>query len=283
MAARGWCFTSYKTHEEFQDGLREQEPLLYICWGVERCPTTSRVHLQGYLRCSRPIRMAGAKRLCGDQSLHLERRRGTEGEAVKYCQKDLDKDAGAGCVGFFHEWGERSKQGKRSDIDCIRAVIKDGGGMRHVIEAATSVQAVLAAPKFLTYMECGKRDGAPDVRWYWGPTGTGKTRAAIAEAERDFGVDPLWTSSDSLKWFDGYDAHEVVLLDDFRSDDIKLRWMLRLLDRYAVRVQNKGGYRAWKPKRIYITCPRPPRECFLDSGEDIEQLMRRITTVKEFS
>lgn len=283
MAARNYVFTSYKSHPEFQDGLRQGEPLLFICYGVERCPTTSRVHLQGYLRFSRPVRLAGVRTVCGDPSIHLERRRGTEQQAVDYCHKDADASAADGHIGFYYEWGVRGAQGKRTDIDTIRDIVADGGGMRRVIAEATSIAAVLAAPKFLTYIECGKRVGAPTVNWYWGKTGTGKTRAAIEEAESHGGGDPLWISSDTFKWFDGYDAHDVVLFDDFRSDGVSLPWMLRLLDRYPVRVPIKGGYRAFKPKVIYITCPRPPQECFLESGEDVDQLLRRITNIKEFT
>lgn len=85
-----------------------------------------------------------------------------------------------------------------------------------------------------------------------------------------------------MKWFDGYDAHKVVIFDDFRPDWCKLPFLLRLLDRYSMRVAVKGGFRAWVPTVIYITCPQPPDNCYLDSPEEIAQLLRRVTVVKEF-
>ena len=34
--------------------------------------------------------------------------------------------------------------------------------------------------------------------------------------------------------------------------------MLRLLDRYYLRVPIKGAFTTWKPEIIYISCPRVP-------------------------
>ncbi len=287
MAARSYCFTSYKL-EDVAAKLTPDDPpdaVAYFCYGLEVCPTTSRAHLQGYIRFKRPVRLAQAKESIGDGAVHLERRRGSEAQAVDYCKKDARPEAESGQVGHFTEWGERSRQGRRTDIEFVRTTIADGGGMRTIIDGAPSLPAVLAAPRILTYCEAGRpRDGpAPEVHWFWGPTGTGKTRAAFDEAERDRPGSEVWISADTFKWFDGYDAHEVVLFDDFKSDGIKLPWMLRLLDRYSVRVPIKGGYRQWKPAVVYVTCPRPPHECFLESSEDIEQLLRRITEIREFA
>ncbi len=86
-----------------------------------------------------------------------------------------------------------------------------------------------------------------------------------------------------LKWFDGYDGHAVVILDDFRPDMAKMWMMLRLLDRYQLRVPVKGGFTQWRPELIIITCPLPPQDCYLDVGEDREQLIRRITEIRHFT
>ncbi len=96
-------------------------------------------------------------------------------------------------------------------------------------------------------------------------------------------VGDTWWANGGLRWFDGYDGHECAILDDFRPEWCKLSFLLRILDRYPMAVEVKGGMRQWKPKTIYITCPKHPEECYLDAGEDIKQLIRRITTIKEFS
>ena len=124
---------------------------------------------------------------------------------------------------------------------------------------------------------------APTVYWYHGATGTGKTKRAYEVAlELADGDGDIWWANGSLKWFDGYDGHSVAILDDFRPDWAKLWFMLRLLDRYPMRVEVKGGFRQWVADHIFITCPKPPEECYLEAGEDIDQLLRRVTIVKEF-
>lgn len=59
------------------------------------------------------------------------------------------------------------------------------------------------------------------------------------------------------------------------------------MDRYRLQVPIKGGFVAWVPEYIIITCPYEPRKYFEyknDMGvsverEDIGQLMRRIDQV----
>lgn len=85
-----------------------------------------------------------------------------------------------------------------------------------------------------------------------------------------------------LRWFDGYDAHKAVILDDFRPAWCKLHVLLRLLDRYAMRVEVKGSTRQWKPESIWVTAPKPPTEYFAEwEGEDLSQLARRIHEIRE--
>lgn len=137
------------------------------------------------------------------------------------------------------------------------------------------------AEKILTYRE-KQRASSPEVLWYWGATGTGKSRAAAADAaERGHGLDDVFWHPGG-KWWDGYDRQAVVILDDFRPGNWKFAYLLRVLDRYPMRVEVKGGFRQLDSPLIIISCPKHPAECYLDSGEDLEQLLRRITTIREF-
>ncbi len=263
MRARSYCFTS------FLDGLEYDESAIrYIIWGREACPDTDRAHLQGYVEFTRGVSLSSAKRLLGDPAVHLEARKGTAAQAVTYCKKDGD----------YIEWGEPSKQGRRSDIELVRELVGRGEGMRAVLAEASNYQTLSIAKVALTYLEVG-RSSAPKVAWFYGATGTGKTRCVVEEAG-----DPtdVWWANGGLRWFDGYDAHRVAVLDDFRPEWCKLSFLLRLLDRYTMRVEVKGGMRSWLPDEIYITCPKHPGECYLDAGEDIDQLLRRVTVIKEF-
>ncbi len=72
-------------------------------------------------------------------------------------------------------------------------------------------------------------------------------------------------------------------MDDFRPEDMKFQKLLRLLDYNPLRLEVKGGYRQFKAELVIITCPKPPESCYLEAGEDLEQLVRRIDKIKEFS
>lgn len=271
--SRSYCFTSFK-----DTVLYDGDSINYICWGRETCPDTGKPHLQGYVEFPRGVTLSRAKAILRDPVVHLERRKGSQKQAIDYCRKDCNGDQSH----LFFEFGERKQQGARRDIDLVRDIVKGGGGMRKILDEAVNYQTLCIAKVALTYMEVG-RDEPPEVFWYWGATGTGKTRAVVD------GTDPseLWfcngpSAKGGKLWFDGYDAHPVAILDDFRPTWCGLSFLLRLLDRYRMKVEVKGGYRSWRPSKIYVTCPKPPSECYLEAGEDIAQLERRISVIKEF-
>lgn len=98
-----------------------------------------------------------------------------------------------------------------------------------------------------------KRD-KPVVLWFYGATGTGKTRTAI-EIATESGLGYWISHSEKLQWFDGYKGQEYAIIDDFRRNMCSYNYFLRLLDRYSMQVQVKGGYVNWIPKVIIITSP----------------------------
>lgn len=64
-------------------------------------------------------------------------------------------------------------------------------------------------------------------------TGTGKTRTAHEMAKPGEKLVCLH----SLKWFDGCEGADVVILDDFRNKwcfETGFTWLLSVLDRYAI-------------------------------------------------
>jgi len=69
------------------------------------------------------------------------------------------------------------------------------------------------------------------------------------------------------------------LFDDFRGDFCTFHYLLRVLDRYPMRVEVKGSSREFNSKRIYITSCYPPTEIYNKSDEDVKQLIRRIDEI----
>jgi len=151
--------------------------------------------------------------------------------------------------------------------------IADGGNMRDLCAVATSIQSVKHAECLLKYLEA-PRSEKPSVYWFWGKTGVGKTYTAFKEC------DPAPFVLSNGKWWDGYDGHQNVIIDDLRPEMMPLRDLLRILDRYPVAVQVKGGQRQLVATHIYITAPLDPGAMYRHMGEDVKQLLRRIDEVR---
>nr|QXP07608.1 MAG: replication associated protein [Arizlama virus] len=269
--ARGWCFT-YNEHDEQTEKILERLVpesnglLKYLLYGVESAPTTGHKHLQGYLYCKNPCSFKRMKATLPG-SPHIEAAKGSPEQNKTYCSKE----------GNWKEFGELPQQGKRTDIEAIRTMIEEGKNMQKICEVATSFQSIRFAEKLMTY----KPMPAPkerEVRWYWGPTGTGKTRAAMEEAAA---LGDTWISMATGKWWDGYYGQKYVILDDYRSDFCPYHVLLRITDRYPYRVETKGGSTWLEAEIIWITSPYPPNETY-KTIEDKDQLVRRLKVITEF-
>ncbi len=262
MRYRNFCFTDFDVSEERSRALKCLE-CKYLIIGIETCPKTERLHYQGYIELGKQLRLKGIKSLLLSDTVHIEKRRGTAAEAAEYCKKDGD----------FFETGKISKPGARTDISATYALLKDGSNIRSILDEEPNYQSIRIAEKWLTYKE-PHRDWAPEVTWVYGSTGSGKTRLA-----QEMLPDAYWANR-SIKWWDGYDAHEDVIIDEFRGDFCKYHELLRLLDRYPYRIEVKGGYRQFLAKRIVITSCYHPMDVY-STVEDIGQLLRRLKSVSE--
>lgn len=217
-------------------------------------------HIQGYTELLKKTRFNSLKNII--KRAHIEARKGTAEQAATYCKKE----------GNWLEWGERRKQGCRNDLDRVRISALEEG-LRGVT-AIYNLQQIKVAEKFLTYNE-EPRDWKPEVIWIWGPTGTGKSRKA-----RELCKEDVYTKNSGSKWWDGYDGHEYIIIDDFRDSWWEITYMLGLLDRYEFQVEIKGGYRQIRARTIVITSAKNPEDCYRSTGEAINQLIRRIDKIE---
>lgn len=272
---RGFCFTlnNYKDDEvnKIKDFFVNK-----CIWGIfgYEVGENGTPHLQGALYRQHPITIKGLKKDLGDRC-HIEVMHGTYEQNKIYCSKG----------GNVFEVGECPKQGKRSDIHTIKKMAKEGKGMRDMIDEVNSYQAMRCGELVLKYIE-KERDFAPMVMWFYGPTGSGKSYMADYICKQ-YGY-TTWRSNKNLQWFEGYDAHEAVIIDDFRRSFCNYEELLLLLDRYPYRVMNKGGSRQLLAKLIIITCPKSPKDLYQDESsgydieKDIDQLLRRINYIVQF-
>lgn len=269
MSGRNWCFTLNNYSAEEHEAVKALV-CRYIVVGEEEGEEGTK-HLQGYIELEKVCRLSACKKLI--KRAHWETRKGTPAQASDYCKKD----------GKFYEKGNlQGDQGKRTDIERVKEAVEEGG-IRGVIARGTNFnfQSVRIAEKFLEYHEKPRR-WKPTVTWLWGSTGTGKSftaRQLLVIEEDD--EDDLYEKNDGSKWWTSYDGHSKVIIDDFRDSWWGITEMLSLLDRYGKRVEYKGGVRQFLAKEIVVTCNKHPKDCYAGTGEAIDQLLRRIDTVKE--
>nr|WAE43181.1 MAG: replication associated protein [Cressdnaviricota sp.] len=270
--ARGWCITINNwTPEDLAALKAEKHDYMVLAPEVGESGTP---HIQAYIYKHSKIGFPG---------LHKRLKRARLAEAIGTPEQNRTYIVGPYTDGEKHkpfnpdaeEFGQIPRQGKRTDLDEIRAVLKETNSMRKVVEIASSYQSVKMAEQILKYTE-KPRNFKPEVLWFYGPTGSGKSRLAYELLGED-----CYTCLSTGRWFDGYDAHENVLIDDMRKDFMKFHELLRLLDRYAMRIETKGGTRQFLAKRIIITSAYPPQEMY-NTREDVQQLLRRIDQVRLF-
>lgn len=262
--SRTWCWTlnNYSPSDlERLEGL-VGEDLDYLCFGKE-VGAGGTPHLQGYLELPTRRTLSSLKHFIAISSIHLEIRRGKQHQAVDYCKKDGD----------FHEFGTPHNQGRRKDLEVIQDEIKEGATAIDIAEQHFT-RWVVYRRSFQAYRELIEESlerPVPVSVILWGPTGTGKTSSVwSAHAQTDIWV---WPGG---QWFDGYRGQKVALFDDFRGE-LPLALLLRLLDRYPMRVPVKGSFTRWCPEKIFFTSNIPPSDWWPERTESLDPLWRRVT------
>jgi len=243
------------------DTFWDDHPLFkYICWGLETCPKTDRLHQQGwcYLKGPRTEPLNELK------PMHTEIMKGSIKQNVKYCSKQNE----------LHEWGVRPRQGARRDLDGMMALVKQGVPEIELAETNASLWCQYGR-RWEDYRRLlqVRRTWATKVIVFWGETGTGKTRAVYEKAGDDLAV-VTYTKGG---FFLGYNGEETVLLDDFDSDAMPRQVFLHITDRYPYVANVKNGSVNWAPKVIYITSNTHPRLWY---GED-DAVLRRLSVVEQ--
>lgn len=244
----------------------------YIVWGSETGESGT-VHLQGFVYFKNKRSFKATKEAIGTRC-HLEKTKGTPGEAADYCKKE----------GLFEEFGTLPVQGRRNDLTGICEQLKAGKRLAEVADLFPEQWI-----KFHRGIEswanitgqAKKRDFKTEVRVLVGPPGVGKSRRVYDDAARE--SYRVYEKPMDSAWWDGYDHEEIVVFNDFYGN-YPYHALLTLLDRYPLQVPIKGTYRQFNSKRIYITSNKSVREWYSeDKFPNIDALYRRITSYEIFS
>jgi len=251
--SRNWCFTHF---EKDNQKLNENINCRYIIFGTEICPETKREHIQGFVYFNNALTLKSAQKAICNYKIHIEKMKGSHNEAIEYCKKD----------GVFREEGERPIQGVRKDLDKIKEAVGEGQSMSEIIELASNYQSMRMGELLLKYKEQPREIVDIESLWFFG-----KNAALHAWKEAIDGEDEVYTPI-SAKWWDGYDNHKIVLLDD--PNIIKIVNLDKLTNRFPFRVETKGGSRQAKYNKIIFTTENHPALLGID-----QDLLKRIKLI----
>lgn len=258
-----------------------REKVQYMIMADEIAPTTGMAHIQGYVYFKTARTITSVVRLLKkmkDSPPWVSIARGTAAENKEYCSKTDPMPL---------EYGELPVQGKRADLDEIRdrVVVQREPVRKLVMDGKiVNVQQLGFAERLQKYQSQGVRE-LPVVHWYWGPTGSGKTREAVRILQAEC-PDDWCIIEPPYDFMDPYQGHTGVLFDDVRpgSGSAAFAWWLRVLDRYPFYCNVKHGGVWWRANVIVITAPSAPAEFAAAWDQEQEmQLLRRITLVREFA
>ncbi len=251
---RNWVFTLNNPEPTWNPrACYDQGLCKFFAGQYEVGETTGTRHYQGYVVFGHAVTLASAKERIGSTTAHFEVRRGSHSEALSYVSKPETRCPESNQLELGNPPAEG--QGARSDISRAVDILTAGGTIRDVAEQEPTVFVKChRGLQALASLLATPRTEAPTVYYFWGPTKTGKSRAAWSITDDPTRCYPVPLSAGSNIWFDNYipGYHEVVIFDDYYHS-FKFSFLLQLLDRYHIYVPYKGGFLPFNAPTIVIT------------------------------
>lgn len=272
MSGRNWCFTINNYTDDDLDAI-ESWDFNYLIFGRE-VGEKGTPHLQGYIELGKVARLSGMKKM--HDTAHWELRRGTQQQAIDYCKKDND----------WQEIGEKANQGKRNDLEALKEEIMNGKSVDEILlENPMAYHQYGRTLKKLEDLRMRKvwRTEMTTCEWIVGPTGSGKSHMAYGG---DYQPDKHYVWKNDHDWQEGYQQQPIVVINDFRGENIPYEQLLQMVDKWPYWLSRRGEEpRPFTSKHIVITSPLTPEEAYpakAKSKDSINQLLRRVT-VKRLS
>lgn len=263
--SRGWCFTiNNPTGWDTADIEKVIEQSQYLIKGNETGENGTH-HWQGYVYFKE--RKSFNQLRTWLPRAHIERQRGTNIQAIEYCKKDNDfQEWGtppSGPSGQSNKWKEvlsLARSGKLQDIEDKYPAIF----LRYHSKLLS-----LHKPEHPIILDSLENE------WWYGDTGTGKSR----ELWRLY---PNHFQKSLNKWWDGYNGQEVVAIEEWSPKNECTSSQLKIwADRYPFCAEVKGGtLQKIRPLKIIVLSNYSIDECFVNS-QDLDPIKRRFK-VKHF-
>lgn len=247
------------------------EETIYAIWQREKGESGTE-HLQGYAEFTKPLSLSSIKKIVGNGA-HIEKRRGTRVQAREYCRKEDTRIAGPW---EFGEWRDKA-QGKRTDVETVMECLDAGKTEQEIMEEFPNEWAKnYRLIDRYNRLKPKKRNSRTEFHVFIGDPGTGKSKAMMKQCPEGF-----WKPSG--KWFDGYNGVDPLCLDEIDQQDLSIGLLLKMADRYPLRVEQKGGFIDFCPKIMLATSNLAIEEWFPKIAPcTLRALMRRIDSITTF-
>lgn len=298
-----WLITlNNPTQEEygFWHHLHQEEAVECFVWQCE-VGEQGTFHLQGALSCRRALRYRTLHKIRGLQRAAFYSAHDPAG-ARAYCSKDetrataiqlaahfgapvaVERGVGDGVGPYTYGVVPVRRPGRRSDIEGFVTKLKEGATDEDLLEQAPAellkygVHAERVREIMVRKEAMKPREVTVEV--LVGPTGSGKSHAAYTENPTAYRL--MRPTKGGTVWFSGYRGEKTIILDDFRGSWMSYDHLLRILDKWPLTEQTKGGITHALWTKVVITSTHPPGTWY----EAVEfaggELARRITKTRTF-
>ncbi len=269
--SKRWIFTlnNYTPDEEAQLTI-DDVTFTYMLFGHEVSPTTGTPHLQGYFELPKKLVLSTLKKVPGLVRASMRIAEGSAKQNHVYCGKD----------GAPFEFGKPQDPGKRNDLLHLKRLIDEGASDLDLYNArfGTMVRNERGLKKYKKLVST-PRDFICNVLVFVGPTDTHKSHMAMilgkSGAFGSFYVVP--STKGSGLYFDGYDDHDCILIDEMDGNRCTPTFLNSLCDRYEFSVPVHGtGNVNFRASTIIICSNYVPKDWWKKS-HNISPFMRRIS------
>jgi len=261
---RRFCFTWNNYPSSAVDDVKEwlvKNNARYAIIGKE-VGESGTPHLQGYIMLSGQLRFSSIKR--DFPTWHIEKARGTSAQNKEYCSKEND----------FVEIGECPEDSATVTKNIWRTIYDLAAKGDWTTLQVDHPRVWIMMHEKLKSMRIPNSiviNGDLLNEWWYGATGTGKSRLAWQKYGN------VMYSKMLNKWWDGYDMQPVVVIEEWSpKNDVTASALKIWADRYPFTAQIKGGVlQRLRPLKIIVISNYRISDCFPDH-RDSEPIARRF-------
>ncbi len=245
-------------------------------------------HIHAIFSSDNQFRLGTLKNYLGRQA-HIQITRGSKEQAEAYINKTGKfEESGEKVLAKFQIGEVKGRQGKRSDIDCIRTAVDTGLTWKEIRRLNDRFYDSKYTSIIKNMFYDKREQETPfkrevNVHWLVGESGSGKT-GVIYELIEKYGEDNVYLVSDYQNPFDGYAGEPVIILDEYRGQ-LPYATLLGMLEGYKKEIHCRYANVVGLWTEVYITTIKTPEEVYAkmidkeDAETDpISQLLSRIKT-----